>query len=449
MPIPLELATACSDVRLAAAADTIAGRAARYVAAPDSTAEASALLRAAAALGLTVVPRGAGRLQHWGNPPDSCDLIVDTRRLDRIVEHEPADFTVTVQAGVRLRDLERTLAPSRQTVALFPPRPAYAGTVGGLIATNVGGSHRYRFGTPRDRLTGITAVRADGTIVTSSDPAASGGRNLVALLAGSFGSLGLITEATFRLEPTPQVLGSVAMNCDGPEHAERLVEEVSDPSIAPLGIDLRWPAADEQLRLFAMIQGDREDYEARQARLHVMAGRAAPPPIDRAHRRSLDDPETLGLPPEEVQRLLAQRARIQAEIEDPPPDTGTLVRVSFPPMRLARTLTLIRAAAVGSGVDAGIKGSVVVGVLDVKVPAQTPPAAVARFVDALRAELGGLGQPGTAAPAARAVVVYAPDEVRDLADTRGPVPSLARLRAIKDEFDPEHRMAPGRIADAI
>ena len=122
--------------RLAGDADTIRGRRARYVAAPASTEEASALLRAAAALGLTVVPRGAGRLQHWGNPPDSCDLIVDTCRLDRIVEHVPADFTVTVQAGVRLRDLERELAPANQTVALFPPRPAYAGTVGGLIATN-------------------------------------------------------------------------------------------------------------------------------------------------------------------------------------------------------------------------------------------------------------------------------------------------------------------------
>src|ERR1700728_3401352 len=142
MPIPTELATACADVRLAEDVDSIAGRRARYVAAPDSTAEASALLRAAAALGLTVVPRGAGRLQHWGNPPDSCDLIVAPRRLNRIVEHRPTDLSVTVQAGVRLRDLEEALAPARQTVALLPPRPAYARTVGGLIATNVAGSPR-------------------------------------------------------------------------------------------------------------------------------------------------------------------------------------------------------------------------------------------------------------------------------------------------------------------
>jgi hypothetical protein len=100
MPIPSELAGACADVALAGDDDVIGGCQARYVAAPASTAEASALLRAAAALGLTVVPRGAGRLQHWGNPPDSCDLIVDTHRLIRIVEHAVAEFTVTTQAGV-------------------------------------------------------------------------------------------------------------------------------------------------------------------------------------------------------------------------------------------------------------------------------------------------------------------------------------------------------------
>jgi glycolate oxidase FAD binding subunit len=449
MPIPSELATACADVRLAGEADTIRGRLARYVAAPDSTAEASALLRAAAGLGLTVVPRGAGRLQHWGNRPESCDLIIDTGRLNRIVEHVPADFTVTVQAGVRVRDLERALAPAHQSTALYPPRPAYAGTVGGVIATNAAGSHRYGFGTPRDRLVGITAVRADGTIVSSADDAATGGRDLIALLAGSFGSLGLITEATFRLEPTPKVSGGISVKCDDPEQAERLIEEASDPWIAPLGIGLRWPAADEQLSLLVMIQGDREDFDARAGRVYALAGRPAPPPIDRARARRLDDPDHGGLPPAEAQRLLAHQARIRAEIEDPPPDTGTLVRVSFPSTQLARTLTLVRAAAVDGGVDAAIDGSAVVGVLDVTVPAETPPATVALFVDALRAELSGLIAAGTAAPAPRAVVVYAPDEVRELTDAHGPVPSLALLLAAKDEFDPEHRIAPGRLADAV
>jgi glycolate oxidase FAD binding subunit len=452
MLIPPELATACADVELADASDAIGGRQARYVAAPASTEEAAALLRAAAGLGLTVVPRGAGRLQHWGGPPDSCDLIVDTHRLDQIVEHAPAHRAVTVQAGVRLRDLEQAVEANGQSLGLFAPRPANAGTVGGLIATNAAGSRRYRYGTPRDRLLGITAVRADGTVVRSAD-ADVAGQDLVTLLAGSFGSLGLITEATFRLEPLPQISGGVSLKCADPEHAARLVQEVSDPWIAPLGIDLLWPSADEPARLIVSIQGDRQDFEARSAQLRALAGRPSLPLPDAGHARRLDAPDHGGLPAALAQKLLANRDRIRAEINDPPADTGTLVRVSFPPARLARALTAIRAAAAASEVIAAIGGSAGAGVLDVKVPAESAAAAVGRFVAELRAELGGLNQAGTTGGAtgraARAVVVYAPEEVRDLTDAHGPLPSLALLRAVKDEFDPDHRMAPGRLADAI
>jgi glycolate oxidase FAD binding subunit len=451
MPIPPELARACADIAPAGDADTIAGRQARYVAAPASTEEASALLRAAAALGLTVVPRGAGRLQHWGNPPDSCDLIVDTRRLDRIVVHVPADTAVTVQAGVRLRDLARAVEATGQSMAFLPPRrPAFAGTVGGLIATNASGPRRYRYGTSSDRLTAITVVRADGTIVRSADTARVAGQDLVTLFAGSYGSLGVITEATFRLEPLCKVSGATLLPCTGPEHAAELVEVAADPSLAASGIDVRWLSADEPLGLIVSFQSeDREDFEARRARLHALAGSPAPTPLDPARALRLDGPDHGGLPPAVAREMLARQEQIRAAVEDPPPDTGTLVRVAFPPARLAAALTVIRAAAASSGVDAAIGGSAGVGVLDVQVPAELPAAAVARFVAALRAGLGGLSQAGTAAGVPRAIVVYAPDEVRDLTDTHGPVPSLALLQAVKDEFDPEHRMAPGRLADAV
>ena len=449
MPVPPELASSCTDVALAGGADAVGGRQARYVAAPASTGEASALLRAAAALGLTVVPRGAGCLQHWGNPPDSCDLVVDTRRLDRIVGHVPEDFAVTVQAGVRLPDLEQAVEAARQTLAILPPRQAWTGTVGGLIATNAGGSRRYRYGTPRDRLTAITAVRADGTIVRSAETANVAGGDLVTLFAGSYGTLGLITEATFRLEPLPEASRGVWLPCADPEHAARLVETVSDPWLAPSGIDLRWPSAEKPIGLIVMIEGDRQDVQERAERLHALAGRPAPPPIDPARARRLGASGHGGLPAAVAQEMLAHHDRMNAGHPDPPADTGTLVRVSFPPAQLALALTVIRAAAAGSGVAAAIEGSAGAGVLDVTAPAESPAAGAARFVAALRAELGRLRQAGTAPGTARAVVVYAPDEVRDLTDTHGPVPSLALMRAVKDEFDPEHRMAPGRIADAV
>jgi glycolate oxidase FAD binding subunit len=447
VPIASELSAACADVAPASTIDTVAGRQARYVAAPASTEEASRLLRAAAGLGLTVVPRGAGRLQHWGNPPDSCDLIVDTHRLDRIVEHVPADFTVTVQAGVRLSDLATALAPAQQHLAILPPPRAFTGTVGGLIATNASGSRRYRYGTPRDLLAGITAVLADGTVVRSGEAASSpGGHDLVALFAGSYGTLGLITEATFRLHPTPQVSGGVWIPCTGPEHAAHLVEVVSDPWIAPWGIDLRWPAG-KPMGLAVSVEGDRQFFHARSSRLHELAGRPAPPSIDTANAIRLDGPDHGRLPADVAQAMLAHRDQIRAELQDPSPDTGTLVRVTFPPVRLASVLTAIQAAAASRGLPVAIGGSAGAGVLDVKVPAESPPTDVARFVPALRAELGRLTGTETAADAARAVVVYAPDDVRDMTDTHGPVP-LELLQSIKNDFDPEHRMAPGRLAEA-
>jgi glycolate oxidase FAD binding subunit len=449
MPVPPELATACADTA-AGPADAIGGCQARYVAAPASTEEASALLRAAAGLSLTVVPRGAGRLQHWGNPPDSCDLIVDTRRLDRIIEHVPGNFTVTVQAGVRLPGLEEMLEAAGQSLRLTPPSRAWTGTIGGVVATNAAGMLRHRYGTPRDGLAGITAVRADGTIVRSAGVAATAaGRDLAGLFAGSYGTLGLITEATLRLHPLPGGTASVGIRCADPGEAARIMGIVaSDSWLAPSGIDLSWPSADEPILVSVTVDHDSQDFRERVDRLWVLAGRTPPPPFDPAQAIRLDAPDHGGLPPAVARELLARQDRIQAELLNPPADTGTLVRASFPPQQLARALTAVQATAAAGRLAAAIKGSPSAGVLDVKVPAEAPAAVVSQFVVALRAELDRLAAAGPAPGASRAVVVYAPDDVREVTDMRGPVPSLSLIQSVKDEFDPEHRMAPGRFAEA-
>jgi glycolate oxidase FAD binding subunit len=162
--IPAELAAACADVAVAGESGQIAGVRARYVAAPGSTEEASVLLAAAARLGLTVVPRGSGRRQHWGSPPVRCDLIVDTRRLDQVLEHAAGDQVLRVQAGVLLDDLAKTVAAAGQRLSLDPPA---GGSVGGVLATNAAGPLRYHYGAPRDLLIGITVVRADGAVARS------------------------------------------------------------------------------------------------------------------------------------------------------------------------------------------------------------------------------------------------------------------------------------------
>ena len=150
-----------------------------------------------AAEDLTAVPRGAGTRLAWGCPPDRCDLVIDTRGLNQVLEHAAGDLVVRVQAGVGLDQLAGVLAAAGQRLALDPPvvvtaNGRGAGTVGGMLATGVAGPLRLRYGTPRDLAIGITVVRPDGTVARSGGKVVKNvaGYDLGKLFAGSYGTLG-------------------------------------------------------------------------------------------------------------------------------------------------------------------------------------------------------------------------------------------------------------------
>src|SRR5690348_15928211 len=196
------LAAACSSLADGTPDDAVAGVIPSYVASPASTQEAADLLRAAAAAGLAVVPRGAGTGFGWGSPPSRCDLVVDLRAMDQMIEHESGDLVVRVQAGMTIGQLASALGSAGQELALDVPAEA---TVGGVVATGTTGPRRLRYGSPRDLLIGLTVVRADGVIARSGGKVVKNvaGYDIGKLFAGSHGTLGLITEATFRLHPRP------------------------------------------------------------------------------------------------------------------------------------------------------------------------------------------------------------------------------------------------------
>jgi glycolate oxidase FAD binding subunit len=419
--IPVELAAACADVAAAGDADVVAGAQPSYIAAPASTAEAAALLTVAAKLGLTVVARGSGSRQHWGSPPTRCDLVVDTRRLDRVIEHAAGDLVVQVQAGVALDELAAVLATAGQQLALDPTASAAsgAGTVGGVLATNSAGPLRYRFGAPRDLLIGITVVRPDGVVARSGGKVVKNvaGYDLGKLFAGSYGTLGLITEATFRLHPLPDVSAWLTLDLPDPASAAEVVHVICNSPLWPSAVDLSWPSADAPLAVSVLLQGDAESVETRVARMRAL--------------------------------LRRETARSPADGHDQPEADATRVRVAFWVGQLDKVLTTMRTAAVANGVDPAIRGSAGAGVLDVGLGAGSDAASVARFVAELRAGLAALSAGGVVPGVASAVVTWAPPEVREAVDVWGPVPSLRVMRAVKDQFDPEHRMAPGRFAGGI
>ncbi len=172
--------------------------------APADTQQIAAILRYANENGLAVTPYSGGTKQGWGNPVRPA-LYLEMARLATLREHTWQDLTCTVEAGCTWSSLQAGLAQHGQCVALDPLWPDRA-TVGGAIATNDSGSLRFYYGSLRDLVIGMTIVLADGTIAKTGGKVVKNvaGYDLHKLMIGAFGTLGVITEVTFRLHAIPR-----------------------------------------------------------------------------------------------------------------------------------------------------------------------------------------------------------------------------------------------------
>lgn len=159
-----------------------------------------------------VLPCGSGTKLDWGGQAKGIDVIISTERLNRVIEHAVGDLTLTVEAGAKFSDLQAILAKEGQFIALDPAYPQSA-TIGGIIATADAGSLRQRYGGVRDMLLGIYFVRYDGQIAKAGGRVVKNvaGYDLMKLFTGCFGTLGIITQATFRLYPLPEASQTVVL----------------------------------------------------------------------------------------------------------------------------------------------------------------------------------------------------------------------------------------------
>jgi len=227
-------------MRAAVAEDAVDGLLPQMVIEPGNPEETASVLETAAKAGLRVIPRGGATKMDWGNPPRDGELIVSTRRLNRVLEHAWGDMTATVEAGCTFTQLQQTLAEHGQRVALDPLWPDRA-TVGGILATNDSGSLRTRFGALRDLIIGITLALADGTLAKSGGKVVKNvaGYDLPKLATGSLGTLGIITQAIFRLHPVPPETRSLSFSSHDNAAVNALVLKVLDSTLIPTGIQVR------------------------------------------------------------------------------------------------------------------------------------------------------------------------------------------------------------------
>jgi glycolate oxidase FAD binding subunit len=227
-------------VRPSAEEDRVDGVLPQLVIEPGSGEEVAQVLKAANGAGLQVVPRGGGTKLSWGNTPGDGFVILSTRRLNRVVEHAWGDMTATVDAGCTVQRFQQTLAEHGQRLALDPPWPGQA-TIGGILATNDSGPLRVRFGSLRDLIIGITLALPDGTLAKSGGKVVKNvaGYDLPKLATGSLGTLGVITQAIFRLHPIPYESRTLTFAATDAQTVSAVILAIQDCNMAPTGLQVR------------------------------------------------------------------------------------------------------------------------------------------------------------------------------------------------------------------
>jgi glycolate dehydrogenase FAD-binding subunit len=416
----------CPGARPGTPEDAFAGVQPLVVATPSGTGQVAALLAAVAPLGAAVGVRGGATKAGLGAPARALDLLVDTRGLDQVLEYDPGDLVVRAQAGVRLDALQARLAGHGQWLALDPPEPG--ATLGGIVAAAASGPRRHRYGAPRDLLIGATFVLADGTCARAGGRVVKNvaGYDLCKLLAGSLGTLALLTEVTFRLHPRPAASAVVTVPVAGGA-VQAAVRTLHGTRLEPAAVELDADPIDGTGTLAVLFEGLPEAVDRQTIQAAALLGGdvgAEPPPW---WGRPPWDDRSDGVPPE---------------------GRGLGLRIACAPAGIGTAVEALAGFSAGAA-RARVRGRAAVGVLEAAVQWPTDePGVDAEALTRLRAALDRID--GTAVVTRLDSPPGSPAEkVTDGIDRWGPVRGLHLMRAVKDRFDPQHRLAPGRFVGGI
>lgn len=215
------------------------GREPAEVVIPTAVEDVAETLRQAGEHKWAVVPIGQGAFLHLGGLLRRYDVALSTEKLNQIIDYQPTDMTVSVEAGLTLAQLQAVLGEHGQWLPIDAPKPPQT-TVGGLIATNLSGPSRLSQGTIRDFLIGLKIVRADGSIIKGGGKVVKNvaGYDLPKLYCGSFGTLGVIVEATFKVRPRPESRAALSLPCTSAEQAMEVARRILSSELQPFFLEL-------------------------------------------------------------------------------------------------------------------------------------------------------------------------------------------------------------------
>ncbi|MDR7434021.1 MAG: FAD-binding oxidoreductase [Armatimonadota bacterium] len=412
----------------------IDGKTPQIAVSPGDVEELSRILRLCQDSGAAVIPWGGGTKISLGNIPRACDVVVRLDRLNRIVEHDDANLTATVEAGIRLSDLQRTLGQRGQFLAIDAPFPERS-TIGGIVATNTTGPRRLAYGGVRDLVIGIKAALPSGEVIKGGGKVVKNvaGYDMCKLYVGSLGTVGIITEVTFKMAPLPEEGKTLVAWGAGRDRAFRLVDLLLASKLLPCAVEVMNPVVtghalapldvqvtDHPYGVLIASEGFRESVDRHIRDLRSMAkeaGLSYDVLEDERHRRVWEAVRNFGYGGGGLS------IKVAVPISATPAAFSVLeeVRGNLPELQVLSHAASGILLAVATPSDLGLAEE------------------FARRVQEESRRLGG-----------HAVILSAPVELKARLDVWGEPPAgIHLMRRLKEQFDPKGILNPGRFVDRI
>ncbi len=415
----------------------IAGVTPKSVALPHAEQDAALALACASAEGAVVALRGAGSKSNRPPAPRAIDVVIDAQALSGIVQHAAADLTVTVGAGTPLCVLESALASAGQFWPCDGPF-AQTATVGGTLAANANGALRLRYGALRDLLLGVVMLTPDGVSVRAGSRVVKSvaGYDLHKLLVGSFGTLGLIVEATLKVSPIPQVERIAVARFASAVSASAVGRALAASNLFPMSITMHDEPSSRRVGALLV-------HAAREAWLLIVRCGGN----KRAVARQVDDVAdacaAAGAQSTAVLDVAASH-RASAELRELcggaqyPAQRFTVVKIVSLPTESPEAIALVRSAYPSAEVSAQPAAGIVYAHLQAPQDEQNPEEPLTALLERCRLA------------AWNASVVSAPDRVCAVRALDALSSGPARLlRAVKAAFDPTGVLDPGRLPGGV
>jgi glycolate oxidase FAD binding subunit len=409
---------------------TVDGAFPQAVVYPQTEGELCEVMACACAHRWRVLPFGSGSKLCWGGLAQGFDLAISTQRLNHIIDHAVGDMTLTAAAGLKLADLKPQLAQQQQFLAIDPAYPDRA-TLGGIVSTADTGSLRQRYNSVRDMLIGISFVRYDGKLAKAGGRVVKNvaGYDLMKLMTGAYGSLGIISQVTFRLYPIPDAAKTVVV-AGAAHEIGKLAAALRQSSLSPVALDVLSPSLATKLvgeRAFTLAARFQSNLPGVEEQVTLVSKLSSP-----------------GLSPKVVEDDTAAHLwdrrwmNGSGEVTDETGEDGAMVlaKVGVLPSKAVELLAKVldqfaEAALVQIHAGSGI------GILTLSATVATPPN-----LQGLRDLCESFGGYLT--------VLQAPKSVKSTWDVWGySGNALPVMRQIKTTFDPHNLLSAGRFIDGL